>query len=910
MLPFRILTQVLLALVARAVASYVPPRNYSAKNYYIVELDTSISGSQLGNFRASHPYLEYEHQINGLDDHFVFSIDKTHEYSEYLGSHNANGHHQQLKRAVGFELIHDRLVGDIRALHVLEPRKLEKRLPVPVTEDYAPRAFIPVDSSQQPIKDASDKLGINDPVFPDQWHLINTQYPGNDVNVTGLWYEGRTGSGIVTAIIDDGLDWDNPDLQNNFNAKGSWDYNDNTNLPKPRLFDDYHGTRCAGEIAAVKNDVCGVGVAYTSQVSGIRILLGAITAAEEAAAMIYGLDVNDIYLCLWGPTDDGKTLSQPDLVVKQAMIKGVQTGRKDKGAIYVFASGNGGRFEDLCNFDGYTNSIYSITVGAIDYKGLHPSYAEACSAVMVVTYSSGSGEHIHSTDIKNKCLATHGGTSAAAPLAAGMYALALEANPDLTWRDLQYVSALSTIPVNEDDGHYQKTAMERLYSHKYGYGKIDAYRMAEFAREWKNVNKQAWFYADTVTVDERISNDLADEKKVLKLTVKVTQDDLHAVNFKRVEHVTVTVNIGLTYRGKVGIRLRLPFGVVSDLATFRPRDLAGGGLKNWTFMLVAHWGENGLGDWVLEVFGDKNALDEHSTQNEIHFQDWQLRFFGEGIDDSKAEVYDVTKDYARERREKQAQEPATTSITTSEAPKTTSEAAPVSSAVAVTSVGSSLPTDTEKVDPPVDEEPSGSDDADDDDADGQKHYANDHTGQYFMAVAVVGFVVVVVLMRYHKTPGSSARRRRRDEYEFDIIPGEDYSDSDDDGRDNDLLDLGRRNDRPKNKRLGRTSEEERERLFDQLNAETLPDYDDEMFRIVDDDDAGESGGKSRKSGKEGAKEGAKESGSQEPGSQATETSPLATETGSLKESGPLNLDSGPLTTDSGPKTPITPPDVL
>ena len=81
------------------------------------------------------------------------------------------------------------------------------------------------------------------------------------------------------------------------------------------------------------------------------------------------------------------------------MIKGIQE-VVIKGSNLCFASGNGGRFGDSCNFDGYTNSIYSITVGAIDYKGLHPQYSEACSAVMVVTYSSGSGEHIHTTDIK------------------------------------------------------------------------------------------------------------------------------------------------------------------------------------------------------------------------------------------------------------------------------------------------------------------------------------------------------------------------------------------------------------------------------------------------------------------------------------------------------------------------------
>ncbi len=49
------------------------------------------------------------------------------------------------------------------------------------------------------------------------------------------------------------------------------------------------------------------------------------------------------------------------------------------------------------NFDGYTNSIYTITVGAIDRQNNHPMYSEECSAQMVVTYSSGMGSHIVSS---------------------------------------------------------------------------------------------------------------------------------------------------------------------------------------------------------------------------------------------------------------------------------------------------------------------------------------------------------------------------------------------------------------------------------------------------------------------------------------------------------------------------------
>lgn len=805
-------------LLGLAAAFHIPDRDHIAKNYFVVELDTSASLQPLHDFIHQHSAYQFENQVRGFDNHYVFSVNKTHEYNAVLENWNnldvvkrEHQHHAS------------QLAGSVRSLEMLPLKHLQKRMPVPI--EASEKEFTPVDSSQEITKQIIDKLDIHDPIFSEQWHLLNTAYPGHDVNVTGLWLEGIFGEGITAAIVDDGLDLDSEDLADNFNAKGSWDFNDKTELPRPRLFDDYHGTRCAGEIAAVKNGVCGVGVAYKSKVSGIRILSGGITAEEEAAAMIYGLDVNDIYSCSWGPTDDGRTVSAPELLVKKAIVKGVQEGRANKGAVYVFASGNGGRSADSCNFDGYTNSIYSITVGAIDHKGLHPVYLEACSAVMVVTYSSGSNEHIHTTDIKGKCSNTHGGTSAAAPLAAGIYSLVLSVNPNLTWRDVQYVSALSAVPVNEEDGHYQTNALGRKYSHKYGYGKIDAYQMVHFAETWKNVNPQTWYYADKVTVNEKTNS----ASNVLTSIVKITKDDLAYAKLKRVEHVTVTVNIELTVRGAIGARLKSPFGVVSDLATFRPSDMSTHALKDWTFMSVAHWGESGEGDWTLEVFPNPDS------QTEITFKDWQLKIFGESSDEDFDEKFDLQKDYAAERRQQQQEQQeltkeapaptlttetpalteqtkeATTGVTsaelTTEAPATSTTTGTAISTATGASSASSAATETE-----ADEEGKN------------KQYTSDHTGQYFMALAIAGFVIVILLMRFHKTPGSS-RRRRREEYEFDIIPGEDYSDSDD-NTNADSFDLG--NDR-------RPSDEARDRLFDEFNAEAVPDYDDDMF-IIDDDD--------------------------------------------------------------------------
>jgi kexin len=168
-------------------------------------------------------------------------------------------------------------------------------------------------------------------------------------------------------------------------------------LPEPRLIDDQHGTRCAGEIAAVNNTVCGLGVAPSAKVSGVRILSAAISDIDEAAALNFAYQENDIYSCSWGPPDDGQSMEAPSRLITKSIINGIQNGRGGKGSVFVFASGNGGAADDQCNFDGYTNSIYSITVSAIDWKGLHPYYSEACSANMVVTYSSGSGENIVSS---------------------------------------------------------------------------------------------------------------------------------------------------------------------------------------------------------------------------------------------------------------------------------------------------------------------------------------------------------------------------------------------------------------------------------------------------------------------------------------------------------------------------------
>ena len=55
--------------------------------------------------------------------------------------------------------------------------------------------------------------------------------------------------------------------------------------------------------------------------------------------------------------------------------------------VYVWAAGNGGLNYDSCAADGFSSSIYTISIGSADEKGREASFDEQCSSKMAVTYS-------------------------------------------------------------------------------------------------------------------------------------------------------------------------------------------------------------------------------------------------------------------------------------------------------------------------------------------------------------------------------------------------------------------------------------------------------------------------------------------------------------------------------------------
>lgn len=584
----------LLALACLSSAANLHPRNHDTHEYYALHLRPDTAPAQV----AAALDLDLVGKLGELPDHYTFSSPRHRQHGADDILEDLRQRRRKRVATTGLSA----LDGIIWHQKQKPKARMEKRNAIPpLSERQAigpgavpavlpaiaqATAFAPAQQAAISLRDEiARELDIQDPIFGDQWHLYNTVQIGHDINVTGVWTQGITGHNATVVMVDDGIDMYSDDLKDNYFAEGSYDFNDNTAEPRPRLSDDHHGTRCAGEIAAVRNGVCGVGAAYDSKIGGLRILSKVITDEDEAVAMNYAYQKNQIYSCSWGPPDDGRSMDAPGILIRKAMLNAVQKGRQGKGNIYVFAAGNGASSGDNCNFDGYTNSIYSITVGAIDRKGLHPYYSEKCSAQLVVTYSSGSGDAIHTTDVgTNECYSNHGGTSAAAPLGAGVFALALSVRPELTWRDLQHILVQTAVPVNEEES-WDTTFIGRKYSHTYGYGKLDAYAIVERAKTIELVKPQAWFKSPWLHVKHHIPQGV----EGLLSTFEVTQEALEKANLERVEHITVTMNVNHTRRGDLSVELRSPTKMVSHLSVSRRLDDAKAGYEDWTFMSVAHW---------------------------------------------------------------------------------------------------------------------------------------------------------------------------------------------------------------------------------------------------------------------------------------------------------------------------------
>ncbi|XP_052778571.1 furin-1-like [Mya arenaria] len=456
----------------------------------------------------------------------------------------------------------------------------------------------------------SRDIQIDDAAWPNMWHAREDQFP--NLGVYESWLQGYTGAGVHVSVLDDGIEPDHPDLIANYDSAGSYDYIYDTPFVN-HTETDYHGTWCAGIISATKNNDCVLGMAYDSKLSSVKIFDSyyGLTDFGESQALTHNLAQTDIYSNSWGPFDSGDIMEGPGPLATEALKRAITEGRNGKGAIYTWAAGNGGIYDD-CGCDGYAGSIYTISVTAVGRDQGPSWYSEECSSVFVGAYSGDSPDlRIWTTDTGGMCTGSFQGTSASCPVGAGVIALALQANPDLTWRDVQHLIVATASTSGLIGANWQLNGAGIYVSHVFGFGLINAEAMVREAMTWTNVSPQRTCTSDVIVVNSMSARgEYVTSSHVTNGCGQVTY----------VEHVEVWLSYEATYRGSVQITLTSPRGTRSRLIRPRRFDVYNG-TTEWTFMTIMSWGELAAGEWTLQL----ETLD---VTTDFGINSWQLIMYG------------------------------------------------------------------------------------------------------------------------------------------------------------------------------------------------------------------------------------------------------------------------------------------
>jgi subtilisin family serine protease len=321
----------------------------------------------------------------------------------------------------------------------------------------------------------------NDTYFPNQWGLKNTGQSGGtagiDINVEGAWAITTGSSSRKIAIIDTGVDLNHPDLVNNLlPGFDAFTNSSNGGAPTNTTEGDFpHGTKCAGVVAAQGNNSKGIiGVAY-----GCKIL--PVTAG--ASGYINTDAAADGINWAWHHGADVISMSYGDfltpLTEALALDSAITYGRNGKGCVLVACAHNQGQ----TNVTYPASSDQVIAVGALSRNGLRLNYSNHGPNLNVMgpgdgiytTCMLGTTENTVINDGANGVYTSDfSATSAATPHVAGVAALILSVNSNLT---AQEVRDIIDMTAKKLDGYaFQTTSAHPngTWNNEVGYGLLDA----------------------------------------------------------------------------------------------------------------------------------------------------------------------------------------------------------------------------------------------------------------------------------------------------------------------------------------------------------------------------------------------------------------------------------------------------
>lgn len=290
----------------------------------------------------------------------------------------------------------------------------------------------------------------NDPQFEDQWALYNTGQEGGkakaDIHVLEAWKKNTGSDKVVVAVLDSGVDYTHQDLAANmwfrpdnvpeyqdeelgtFNDEHGFDAADNASDP---MDDNGHGTHCAGIIGAEGDNDEGIaGVNWNVSIMPLKFLgRGGFGTTKDAIESInyaidrkqHGVNVRVINAS-WGSTSYSKALED---AIKAA---------GDAGILFVAAAGNNGTNND--NRPHYPSNYdlpNVISVAATDRNDQLTSFS---NFGVKTVHIAAPGKDILSTWLGDDYREASG-TSMATPQVAGVAALILANEPNLTVAQLR-----------------------------------------------------------------------------------------------------------------------------------------------------------------------------------------------------------------------------------------------------------------------------------------------------------------------------------------------------------------------------------------------------------------------------------------------------------------------------------------
>ena len=480
-------------------------------------------------------------------------------------------------------------------------------------------------------------IEFSDPLWNETWFL-NPRKSINDpngaqngaMNVMGAWIEGMTGYGIRVAHIDTGIDYNHPDLRYNYDSSISTNIYDPERDAFESSKENNHGTNMAGLVgAAVNNSRCGVGIAYHCRIGMIKVNFSDYWSdATEAKMFSHGRERVDLYINGWGPRKGHLDTVGP--LAKQALQEGTIKGRGGKGNIFVLPAGNEGAYGSGCDYNGFANSIFTITINGAGQRGFKPYYGLQCSAVLTTTFTGGSypSKDIVTTNVGGTCRKDFGGTSASVSIAGGIIALCLQANSNLTWRDVQYLVVLSSMPspLNSKDANWITNGANKKFSRSFGFGLLNADMLVKQAKEWSLVEKQiscSFTYRNNESnLDENIIGQYLNKR--IPVSFNPSSCDIIYL-----EHVVLTLTASTPKRGDIKIDLLSPMGTNLTVFDGYRGDNSFLGFNNADFLSVGTWGENPtVGNWTVH-FQTKRKLKSNSKS--FNVTNFRLTIFGTSL---------------------------------------------------------------------------------------------------------------------------------------------------------------------------------------------------------------------------------------------------------------------------------------